>query len=454
MRAVDIIRKKRDDQTLTAAEIEAFIQGATLGHWEKYQVSAMLMAIFFRGLSPAETTALTTAMIASGSRLDWSDLPGPKLDKHSTGGVGDKTSLILAPLVVACGGKVPMMSGRGLGHTGGTLDKLEAIPGFRVGLSLAEFRQAMEKVGCGLIGQTAEVAPADKLLYALRDVTATVESIPLIAASIMSKKIAEGVDALVIDVKVGQGAFMKNYNDAEELAETLVGIGHDEGVRTLAFITDMEQPLGTALGNSLEIIESLEVLKGRGPEDVATLSVKLAAAMLWLGGLAKDQAEADDKIRQALSSGRGLDVFRQILRQQGGSEEIVDDYGKLPTAPHRRTLTADRAGGVTAVHAEKLGLGSMILGAGRERMEDKVDHAVGVLLHVKRGAKVEAGQPLLEIHYRDEARLARALPLLEQAIEIGPHPPLARPLIHAVIEESRRGKRDTLAMGSRVSMVD
>lgn len=454
MRAVDIIRKKRDGQELAPAEIESFVQGATYGTWEKYQLSAMLMAVFFRGMSPRETAELTAAMTRSGTHLVWSDIPGPKVDKHSTGGVGDKTSLILAPLVVACGGKVPMMSGRGLGHTGGTLDKLESIPGFRVHLSLAEFRTAMEKVGCGLIGQTAEVAPADKVLYALRDVTATVESIPLIAASIMSKKLAEGIDALVMDVKVGQGAFMKTYEEAEELAETIVGIGRDNGVKTMAFITDMEQPLGVAIGNALEVIESLEVLKGRGPRDARDLSVNLAAAMLWLGGLAADARQAEALVREALTSGRALEVFRQIVSQQGGDVAVIDDYSRLPTAPHRHTLTASQAGYVTAVHAERVGIGCMLLGAGRENMDQGIDHAVGVTLNVKRGTEVAAGQPVMEIHWRDEKRLQRALPLLESAVEIGAEPPPARPVIHAVIEEPRRGRHDYLSVASRRNLAE
>jgi pyrimidine-nucleoside phosphorylase len=347
-----------------------------------------------------------------------------------------------------------MMSGRGLGHTGGTLDKLESIPGFRVHLSLAEFRSAMEKVGCGLIGQTAEVAPADKVLYALRDVTATVESIPLIAASIMSKKLAEGIDALVMDVKLGQGAFMRTYERAEELAETIVGIGCDNGVKTIAFITDMEQPLGLAVGNSLEVIESLEVLKGRGPQDVRDLSVQLAAAMLWLGGLAADARQAETLVRQALTSGRGVEIFRQIVSQQGGDVAVIDDYSRLPSAPRRHTLTAKQAGYVTAVHAERVGVGCMLLGAGRENMDQGIDHAVGVVLTVKRGMEVAAGQPLMEIHWRDEDRFQRALPLLESAIEIEATPPAGRPLIHAVIEEPRRERHDHFSVASRRTLAD
>src|SRR5262249_37038838 len=310
MRAVDVIRKKRDGQALDPHEIEAFVQGATSRSWPDYQASALLMAVLLRGMTAEETAWLTGAMVRSGVRLDLSDIPGVKVDKHSTGGVGDKTSLILAPLAAACGVVVPKMSGRGLGHTGGTLDRLEAIPGFRVGLSLDEFRAALRTVGCGLIGQTAEVAPADKLLYALRDVTATVESIPLISASIMSKKIAEGISALVMDVKCGRGAFMKTRDDARRLAQSLVSLGNANGVRTEALITEMDAPLGRAVGNALEVVECLETLKGRGPKDLEALSVTLAAWMLCLGGVAATPAEAEAKVRAALTSGRGLAKFQ------------------------------------------------------------------------------------------------------------------------------------------------
>ena len=287
MRAIDIIRKKRDGHALSQAEIEAFVQAATHGQWPEYQLSALLMAIVLRGMTAEETSWLTGAMVHSGIQLDLSDIPGPKVDKHSTGGVGDKTSLILGPLAAACGVVVPMMSGRGLGHTGGTLDKLESIPGFRVHLGLDEFRATLRKVGCCLIGQTREIAPADKVLYALRDVTATVESIPLITASILSKKVAEGINALVMDVKCGQGAFMKTRRDARELAESIVRVGRQQGLKTEVLITDMDVPLGRSVGNSLEVIESLEVLKGRGPADLEGLSVKLTAHMLLLGGIAR-----------------------------------------------------------------------------------------------------------------------------------------------------------------------
>jgi pyrimidine-nucleoside phosphorylase len=429
MRAVDIIRIKRDGQALDRQAIQAFVNAATTGIWPEYQVAALLMAIVLKGMTAQETAWLTEAMVASGVKLDWSDLPGAKVDKHSTGGVGDKTSLILAPLVAACGMYVPMMSGRGLGHTGGTLDKLESIPGFRVGLALDEFRTALRKVGCALIGQTAEVAPADKKLYALRDVTATVESIPLISASIMSKKIAEGISALVMDVKCGRGAFMKNRDDARLLAQSLVNIGNANGVRTEAFLTAMDSPLGRAVGNALEVIECFETLKGKGPADLESLSVTLAARMLQLGGAAATHKEAETKIRSALTSGRGLEKFRDIITQQGGDPQVVDDYSRLPAAPHRSVFKADRAGYLTHLDAELVGRATMVLGAGRDRVEDAVDPAVGALLLAKPGDRLQAGDPILELHYRDSARLDGALQLVRTACTISDQAPAAPILV-------------------------
>ncbi len=419
MRAVDVIRKKRDGQALDRAEVEAFVAGATSGAWPDYQLAALLMAIVLRGMTDEETSWLTAAMVHSGVRLDLSDIPGPKVDKHSTGGVGDKTSLVLAPLAAACGAVVPMMSGRGLGHSGGTLDKLEAIPGFRVGLGLDEFRAALRKVGCALIGQTREIAPADKVLYALRDVTGTVESIPLITGSILSKKIAEGIDALVLDVKCGRGAFMKERADARRLARTLVAIGRAQGLRTEALLTAMDVPLGRAVGNALEVVECLETLKGRGPADLEMLSVRLAARMLLLGGLVRDHDEAEAKVRDALTSGRGLEKFRQIIEQQGGDPHVVDDHGRLPAAPHCTTVPAERTGVVTDLHAELIGRGAMRLGAGRDRADHAVDPAVGVRIVAHHGDPVRAGDPVLEVHYRDAARLAAALPLFRAAFQVG-----------------------------------
>jgi pyrimidine-nucleoside phosphorylase len=425
MRAVDVIRKKRDGRALDAAEIEAFVVGATSGVWPEYQTSALLMAVVLRGMTADETAALTAAMVRSGETLDLSAIPGPKVDKHSTGGVGDKTSLVLAPLAAACGAVVPMMSGRGLGHTGGTLDKLEAIPGFRVGLSLPEFRAALRRVGCALIGQTAEIAPADKTLYALRDVTATVESIPLITASIMSKKIAEGIEALVMDVKCGRGAFIKERGDARRLAESLVAIGRANGVRTEALLTAMDAPLGRAAGNALEVIESIETLKGYGPRDLEELSVALAARMLRLGGLAEGEA----RVREALGGGLGLEKFRQIVEQQGGDPYVIDDYSRLPTAPRRHFAKADRTGFVTRLDAELVGRATMVLGAGRDRVEESVDPAVGAVVHAKPGEEVRPGQPILELHYRESEKLGAALGLLESACVIADEPPAASPLI-------------------------
>jgi thymidine phosphorylase len=408
MRAVDVIRKKRDGQSLESAEIDAFVAGAMSGEWADYQVAALLMAIVLRGMTAAETSQLTTAMTGSGVRLDLSDIPGPKVDKHSTGGVGDKTTLVIAPLATACGVVVPKVSGRGLGHSGGTLDKLEAIPGFRADLSLDEFRAALTRVGC--------------------DVTATVESIPLIAASVMSKKLAEGLDALVLDVKVGRGAFMKNLLNARRLAEALVRIGEDSDVRTWAMLTAMDQPLGNAVGNALELIEAIETLKGRGPEDLTSLSVSLAAGMVHMGyRITWD--EAVERVKKALASGKGFEKFRDIVAQQGGDPRVLDDYRLLPTAPHRMVVRAPRPGYVTSIDAELVGRATVVLGAGRSRVEDIVDHAVGVMLRVKEGECVRSGAELVELHYGLGSRLEEALRLLAQAFAIEGAPRPLQPLI-------------------------
>ncbi|HEX3150954.1 MAG TPA: thymidine phosphorylase [Gemmataceae bacterium] len=432
MRAVDVIRQKRDRQELTRAEIEAFSQAAADGSWPDYQLSALLMAIFLNGMTPAEAATLTAAMAGSGTRYRWDDVPGPKVDKHSTGGVGDKTSLILAPLAAACGVIVPMMSGRGLGHTGGTLDKLEAMPGFRVGLEEDELRTALKKIGVGMIGQTARVAPADRKLYALRDVTGTIESIPLITASILSKKLAEGIDALVMDVKAGCGAFMKTRARARALAQSIVGVGNANGVPTEALITAMDVPLGRTIGNALEVMECLETLKGRGPKDLEDLSVILAARMVRLAKLATADAEAEAKVRVALTSGAGLEKFRQIVAQQGGDPRIVDDYAGFAKAPKQMTINAERPGYVTDLHAEKIGVAGMMLGAGRNRAEDKVDHAVGVVIRAHMGERVSVGDAILEVHYRDDATLANALPLMRGAIAVGEVAPPATELVMEV----------------------
>jgi len=433
VRAVDVIIKKRDGGTLDPAEIRFFVESVTAGSLPEYQASALLMAILLRGMTREETAGLTDAMVHSGIRVDLSDIPGIKIDKHSTGGVGDKTSLVLAPVAAACGVIVPMMSGRGLGHTGGTLDKLESIPGFRVRLTLPEMKAALRATGCAMIGQTAEIAPADRTLYSLRDVTGTIESIPLISASIMSKKIAEGIDALVLDVKTGRGAFMKTEDDSRLLAESLVAIGKAHGVRTEAMITRMDTPLGRAVGNAVEVIESIEVLKGQGPPDLVEISLVLAARMLMLAGVAATEADALHRVRQSIASGQALDRFRRIIETQGGDPRVVDDYHCLPVAPERSTIAASRGGYVTQVDAELVGRASVVLGAGRDTVEDDVDPAVGIILKTYPGAAIRAGDPVLELHYRTIDRRDAARALAERAIVIDDAPPPERPQIVARI---------------------
>jgi len=429
MRTVDVIRHKRDGGRLSAEQIAHFVKGVTDGTLPDYQAAALLMAIVLRGMTADETAQLTDAMVRSGVRVTFSNLPSIPVDKHSTGGVGDKTSLILAPLAVACGAVVPMMSGRGLGHTGGTLDKLEAIPGFRTVLSLDEFQAAIATVGGALIGQTAEIAPADRRLYALRDVTGTVESIPLISASIMSKKIAEGVGGLVLDVKTGAGAFMKTPEDSKRLAQSLVAIGNASGVRTEALITRMDVPLGRAVGNANEVVESIETLKGRGPTDLEMLSVTLAARMLVLAGVSKDQAEADARVRNALQSGAGVEAFRRIIAHQGGDPAVVDDYSRLPSAPDEHRVVADRRGIVTDLQAENIGRAAVALGAGRARLDDVIDPGVGIVVEAPPGTPVKAGDTILVVHHRSGRGLDEALPLLEAAIRIDDRTPAGQPLI-------------------------
>jgi pyrimidine-nucleoside phosphorylase len=429
MRIVDVIVKKRDGHALDREEIVAFVNGVTAGTLPDYQASALLMAIVLRGMDDQETAWLTDAMVHSGVRVDLSDLPGVKVDKHSTGGVGDKTSLVLAPIAAACGVPVPMMSGRGLGHTGGTLDKLESIPGFRTGLSLDDMVTALMRTGCAMLGQTAQIAPADKKLYALRDVTGTVESIPLISASIMSKKIAEGIDALVLDVKTGSGAFMKTEADSRRLAGMLVSIGNHSGVRTEAVITDMDMPLGTAVGNALEVIECLEVLKGNGADDLVDCCVELTARMLVLGVVAADRADAARRVPAAIDSGQALDRFRRIIEGQGGDPRVIDDYSRLPAAPSRHRLHADRDGYVARLDAELIGRASVALGAGRDRVEDAVDPAAGIVILAKPGTAVRTGEPILELHYREQAKLDAALVLVGRAIAIADQPPVLRTIV-------------------------
>ncbi len=433
-RAIDVIRKKRDGAELTRQEIEALVSAYTRGNIPDYQVSAWLMAVVLKGMTRPETAALTDAMLRSGEVLDLSSLPAKKVDKHSTGGVGDKTSLVLAPLAAAAGVAVPMISGRGLGHTGGTLDKLEAIPGFNVNLSVSEFQRVLETCGCAMIGQTAEIAPADRKLYALRDVTGTVESPYLICASIMSKKLAEGIDALVLDVKTGSGAFMKSEKDAAFLAELMVETGERMGKQVVALITDMDQPLGNMIGNALEVVEVIEVLHGNGPEDLRELCLNLAGWMLHLGGASKTVAEGKQISAQLISSGKALERFRQMVELQGGDPGAIDNPHKLPKARHAMTVSIEESGYIASMQCEQIGTACVILGGGRERKEDSVDPSVGIVLHKKVDDLVAAGEPLATIHYNDEARAARAQQLLLQSCEIAEKPNLhKRPLIHRVI---------------------
>jgi pyrimidine-nucleoside phosphorylase len=437
VRAIDVIRKKRDATELSRAEIEAFIHGYTRGDIPDYQVSAWLMAVLLKGMTRGETAALTDAMLRSGEVLDFSDLPAHKVDKHSTGGVGDKTSLVLAPVVAAGGLLVPMISGRGLGHTGGTLDKLESIPGFNVNLPVAQFRKVLETCGCAMIGQTAEIAPADRKIYALRDVTGTVESPFLICASIMSKKLAEGIDGLVLDVKTGSGAFMKKEEDAAYLAELMVETGERMGKKMAALLTDMDQPLGYYAGNSLEVIEVLEVLRGGGPKDLVDLCHELAAWMFLLGDRVKSIEEGRQLSKQLIDSGKALDKFRQMVELQGGNPRAVDDPTRLPKATHTLEALSPKSGFLTAIQCEQTGVACVILGGGRERKEDSVDPSVGFVLHKKVGDKISAGESLCTVHYNSEERAARAKALLEASFQIGEAPPAKlRPLIHRVIAKS------------------
>jgi pyrimidine-nucleoside phosphorylase len=433
----DIIIKKRDGGALTQAEIEFFARGVVDGTFADYQATALLMAIFWRGMSAQETAWLTDAMMRSGEVIDLQDLAGAKVDKHSTGGVGDKVSLILAPLAAACGLKVPMMSGRGLGHTGGTLDKLEAIPGFKVQLTVPEFRTILQRVGTAMIGQTPQVVPADRKLYALRDVTGTVECIPLICASIMSKKLAEGIDALVLDVKFGRGAFMKRKEDALALARAMVGTGRAAGKPVRALLTAMDQPLGRAAGHTTEVIESIECLKGRGPADLMEVTLALTGHMLILGGLARDLADAQAKMRAAIQSGAALQKFREMCAAQGGDTRVVDDYAVLPTAKRQVPIAAPTGarGFVSAVDALKCGHAIMALGGGRAAVTDRVDHAVGLADLIKIGEPVAPGTRLCTLHSNDDAKAARAEALLREAIEFSPTPPAATPLVQDLIAE-------------------
>jgi pyrimidine-nucleoside phosphorylase len=428
-----VIARKRDGAELSKVEIEAFVRGASDGSWADYQLSALLMAIFLRGMTPAETAALTEAMMRSGTVADLSSVRMPKADKHSTGGVGDKVSLHLAPMVAACGVAVPMISGRGLGHTGGTVDKLEAIPGFRVGLSIPEFRAQLERIGVALISQTAELAPADRKLYALRDVTATVESVPLICASILSKKLAEGIDVLVLDVKFGRGAFMKEKARARELAVALTSAAAAMGKPTRAVMTAMDEPLGLTVGNALEVAESVECLKGSGPPDLMEVTYALGEQMLLLAGAAGDAADARARLARSVSSGAALAKFRELVAAQGGDPRVADGPSVLPASPVRVPVPSPADGWVVGVDALGVALAALRLGAGRAKAEDRIDPAVGVAGLAKVGQRVARGQPLCVIHAADRGRVADAQAILAGAITLGPDRVAPPPRIGEII---------------------
>ncbi len=433
MRAYDLIRKKRDGGQLSSEELQFLVWGATSGGIADEQLAAFLMAVFFRGMDlQKELPAWLHAMLHSGQVLDLSAIPGRKVDKHSTGGVGDKISLPLAPLVAVCGVRVPMVSGRGLGHTGGTLDKLESIPGFSVDLSIARFAELVNRLGVCLIGQTAEIAPADRKLYALRDATATVESIPLIASSILSKKLAEGIDALVLDVKVGRGAFMKTVEEARLLARTMVDLCKTLGRGCVALLTDMDAPLGSAVGNAVEVRESIEVLRGGGPPDVRELTLRLGAEMLLSGeapGVGNDPLLARMRLETALADGGALRRFMQLVEAQGGDPSAIEDPSRLPQPKAKREVRADKSGVLTRLDAELVGLAAVDLGAGRARKEDVVDHAAGLLLRKRLGEEVRAGDVLAELHAASDSRLDAGEARLRAAFAIGDKAPDRRPLV-------------------------
>ena len=433
MRTVDLIQRKRDGEELAPEEIEFLVDGYTNGDIPDYQMSSFLMAVFFSGMSDREVSRLTECMLRSGETVDLSGVPGHKVDKHSTGGVGDKTSFIVAPLAAAAGVVVPMMSGRALGHTGGTLDKLESIPGFHTNLSTEEFRKQLGELGLAFIGQSDQLAPADRKLYALRDVTATVESIPLISSSIMSKKLAEGIDSLVLDVKVGNGAFMKKQVDARRLAQTMVGIGRRMDKKVQALITDMNQPLGYAVGNALEIMEASQTLQNAGPSDLTKLSLELAARMIFLGKKTATLEEARLVAEKHLVDGSAYKKFKQVVAAQGGNPQALDKFELLPNATGMREITSPRAGYVSVIDAEDIGVASNMIGAGRDKKEDSIDPAVGIILEVKVGEKVDAGSVLCRLYYTKEDKVEEAADMVEDAFRISAQKPDERELILEVV---------------------
>ena len=433
MRTVDLIQRKRDGEELSPEEIEFLINGYTSGDIPDYQMSSFLMAVYFSGMTDREVSRLTECMLHSGDTVDLSAIPGVKVDKHSTGGVGDKTSFIVAPLAAAAGVVVPMMSGRALGHTGGTLDKLESIPGFRTDLTAEEFQKQLAELGLCFIGQTERLVPADRKLYALRDVTATVESIPLISSSIMSKKLAEGIDALVLDVKVGTGAFMKTQVEARRLAAMMVGIGRRMDKKVQALITDMNQPLGYAIGNALEIMEASQTLQNAGPADLTKISLELAARMIFLGKQAATLDEARMLAEKHLVDGSAYKKLKQVVAAQGGNPQALDKFELLPNATGMREITSPRAGYVSRINAQDIGVSSNMIGAGRDKKEDSIDPAVGIILEVKMGEKVDAGSVLCRLYYTKEDRVDEAAEMVEDAFHISSQKPDERELILEVV---------------------
>ncbi len=433
MRIYDLIRKKRDGDALTKEEIYAFVNGYVAGEIPDYQVAALCMAIYFRGMSVEETAALTFAIRDSGERLDFSEIQGLRVDKHSTGGVGDKTSLIVAPVVASLGVKVAKMSGRGLGHTGGTIDKLEAIPGFKTNLPMAEFKKIVNEVGIAIVGQNAELAPADKLLYALRDVTATVDSLPLIVSSIMGKKLAADDDCIVLDVKTGSGSFMKTPEKSRQLAQTMVEIGKRAGKRMRALITDMDTPLGYAIGNSLEVVEAIETLKGNGPKDLTELCVSLSAHILNLAEKGS-YAECEKMAKEAISDGKGLEMFARMVEAQGGNPQWIYQPENFPKANFCRVVLAKETGYITAVDTESYGVASLLLGAGRNKKEDKIDPTAGIYLCAKKGDFVQEGAPLAYLYADSERGFASAAEKLLKGTEIGRDAPKLSPLVLDIVE--------------------
>jgi len=430
---VELIERKRDGGVLAPDEIAWVIAEYTADAIPDYQMSSLLMAVFKEGLNHEELSAWTDAMLHSGDVLDFSHVGAPKVDKHSTGGVGDKVSIPLAPMVAACGVAVPMMSGRGLGHTGGTLDKLESIPGFRTALDPPEFRAILEKTGLVLAGQSETLVPADRRIYALRDATGTVPSIPLISSSIMSKKLAEGLDALVLDVKVGRGAFMRNLEDARLLAETMVGIGAVRGTPVTALLTDMSQPLGNEIGNASEIAESVAVLRGEAPYDLTEITYRLCEEMLLMGGITDDRADARARLEKAVSSGAAFEKLLEVVVAQDGDPSVLEDTTRLAKAPNQTVFAAPRAGVLSRCDALDLGVAALRLGAGREKKEDDIDPGVGITVPVGIGDTVEEGQPLATLVWSEEGRLGNAMQLVERAFEIRDEPMEAPPLIYGEV---------------------